>query len=229
MGNSPFAPRSFLHISRLCSEPWKAGPYEPSLPPKSSCPLTSSCPVGGTSWRFECGRGRKVWIFIPPAFSWLGLIRAASVSLCDSNLPQTAPLHGANSEPSGNIIFLLWLCWVFVATCRLSLVAVSRCYSSYRARSSLCNGFSCCRAQALECAWASVDVVNRFSCPVAYGVFQTREWTHVPHTGRQVLNQWTTREVLVTSSSLQVVMASQVASPWVPWHPCYFLEPWPPL
>ena len=125
--------------------------------------------------------------------------------------------------------FFFWLCWAFVATCRLSLVAVSRCYSSYRARSSLCNGFSCCKAQALACARDSVDVVNRFSCPVAYRIFQTRDWTHVPCIGRQILNQWTPREALVAPSSLQVVMASQVAGPWVPWHPCYFLEPWPPL
>ena len=106
MGNSPFAPRSFLHISRLRSEPWKTDSYEPCLSPRSSCALTSSWPVGVTCWEFEGGRGRKVRIFIPPAFSWLGLIRAASVSLCDFDLPQTAPLHGANSEPSSGNIFL---------------------------------------------------------------------------------------------------------------------------
>ena len=45
-----------------------------------------------------------------------------------------------------------WLCWVFVAACGLSLVAVSRGYSLLAARGlSYCSGFSCYRAQALEC------------------------------------------------------------------------------
>ena len=45
------------------------------------------------------------------------------------------------------ILFIyFWLHWVFVAACRLSLVAVSRGYSLLQ---SHCGGLSCCRARAL--------------------------------------------------------------------------------
>ena len=48
--------------------------------------------------------------------------------------------------------FFFWLCWVFVATCRLSLVAASGGYSLVEvSRASHCDGFSCCRAQAPGC------------------------------------------------------------------------------
>ena len=51
------------------------------------------------------------------------------------------------------IIYLIscWLCWVFVAASRLSLVVVS-CGATLccGARASHCGGFSCCGAQALE-------------------------------------------------------------------------------
>ena len=48
--------------------------------------------------------------------------------------------------------FLFWLCWVFVATCGLSLVAASGGYSLVEvSRASHCDGFSCCRAQAPGC------------------------------------------------------------------------------
>ena len=46
--------------------------------------------------------------------------------------------------------FLLyfWLHWVFVASCRLSLIVASRGHSAV-AMCRLLTGFSCCRAQAL--------------------------------------------------------------------------------
>ena len=45
--------------------------------------------------------------------------------------------------------------WVFVAACKLSLVAAAGdCCSSCGAWTSYCSGFSCCRAWALG-AWAS--------------------------------------------------------------------------
>ena len=43
-------------------------------------------------------------------------------------------------------IYLFWLCWVFVATRGLSLVAASRGDSSCCARASHCDDFYCCRA-----------------------------------------------------------------------------------
>ena len=55
-----------------------------------------------------------------------------------------------------------WLCWVFVAVRRLSLVAVSGATLCCSEQSSHCGAFSCCRAQALG-AWASVVVACRLS------------------------------------------------------------------
>ena len=47
------------------------------------------------------------------------------------------------------IYFIFWLWWVFVAMHRLSLVTVSRCYSSCDVQASHCGGFFYIRAQAL--------------------------------------------------------------------------------
>ena len=58
------------------------------------------------------------------------------------------------------IYFLL--CWVFVAARGLSLVAMSRGYSSLRCAGSRHGGFSSCASRALECrlsscgSWASL-------------------------------------------------------------------------
>ena len=52
-----------------------------------------------------------------------------------------------------------WLCWVFTAVRRLSLVAESRDYSSLRCTCFHCGGFSCCGARALG-ARASVVVAR---------------------------------------------------------------------
>ena len=48
-----------------------------------------------------------------------------------------------------------WLCWVFVAAHRLSLVVVSGGYSSFWCMGSRCSGFSSCGLQALECRLSS--------------------------------------------------------------------------
>ena len=41
----------------------------------------------------------------------------------------------------------------------------------------------------------SVVVAHRLSCSVARGIFWTRDRTHVPCTGKQIPNRWTTRGV----------------------------------
>ena len=51
----------------------------------------------------------------------------------------------------------------------------------------------CGRIQALRC-WASVVVVNGFSCPTACGIFPVRGSNPSPHICRWSLNHWTTRE-----------------------------------
>ena len=70
------------------------------------------------------------------------------------------------------LFIFLWLPWVFVAACRLSLVAASRGYSSLQ-----CSGFSLwwllccgCTARALG-AQASVVVAHGLSCSAVRGIF----------------------------------------------------------
>ena len=58
----------------------------------------------------------------------------------------------------------------------------------------LCRGFSCCGLQALS---TSVAVARGSVAPRRVESPHTRDWTHVPCIGRQILNHWTTREVPV--------------------------------
>ena len=68
------------------------------------------------------------------------------------------------------IIYLfIWLCWFFVAVHGLSLVAVSRDYSSCDACAGHCSGFSCFRAQALG-ARVSIVVAHWLSCFLSCGI-----------------------------------------------------------
>ena len=80
--------------------------------------------------------------------------------------------------------FLFWLCWVFTALCEFSLVTVSRGYS------------------LLWCASFPLGVVSLLSewCMDLVALWhmessQTRDRTHVPCIGRQILIHCTTREV----------------------------------
>ena len=86
-------------------------------------------------------------------------------------------LNAGNCEQGSNFLINLftlfiyfWLCWVFVAACGLSLVAVSRGYSSLRcvgfslrwllllcSTGSRCTGVSSCGSQALERRLSSCD------------------------------------------------------------------------
>ena len=55
-------------------------------------------------------------------------------------------------------------------------------------------GFSCCRALALELS--SLIVVCWLGCSEAFDLNSpTRDWTHVLCSGRWILNHWTVREV----------------------------------
>ena len=77
------------------------------------------------------------------------------------------------------------LCWVFVAACGHSLVAV------YGEHSLPLLG-----AQALSSAWASGVVVQGLRCPPACGIFPDQGLNLCPCIGRWNPNHWTTREVL---------------------------------
>ena len=65
-----------------------------------------------------------------------------------------------------------------------------------------CGDFSCCGAQALECA-GSVVGAHGLNYPEAGESSQTRDRTRVPCIGRQILNQWTTREVPLSTGDLE--------------------------
>ena len=107
-----------------------------------------------------------------------------------------------------------WLYQVFVAVCRLSLVAASRGYSLLWctdfslqwllllwSMGSRRMGFSSCGMQAQQ-LWltGSRAQVQQLWCmglvaPRHVGSSQTRDQTHVPCIGRQILNHCATREV----------------------------------
>ena len=73
--------------------------------------------------------------------------------------------------------FNFWLCWVFVAACGLSQVVVSRGYSLLAARGlSYCSGFSCDRAQALEC----VGFCSCSSQALECGLSSCGAWASLP-------------------------------------------------
>ena len=101
------------------------------------------------------------------------------------------------------IVFIyFWLCWVFIAACRLSLVVAGRGYSSLWFAGFLLwwllmlqrwalghVGFSSCSA------WAQQLWLMGLVAPQHVGSFHTRERTHVFCTDRWILNHCTTSKV----------------------------------
>ena len=112
------------------------------------------------------------------------------------------------------ILFIyFWLRWVFIAACRLSLVAVSGGYSSLqcagfslwwllllRSMGSRLAGFSSCGAWAQQ-LWLTGSRVQaqQLWCTGLVALQQVgsswiRAQTHVPCVGRRILNHCATRE-----------------------------------
>ena len=72
---------------------------------------------------------------------------------------------------------------------------------------------SLCRTQAPEHA-GSIVVAHRLSCPSMWDLSSpTRDWTHVPCIGRQILNHWTTRQVLDGCPLTNSIYPKSVPSP----------------
>ena len=107
-----------------------------------------------------------------------------------------------------NTSLFFWLCWVFVAVCRLSLAAVnggyslvvvSRSYSSCRVRASHRGGFSWCLL--LQSTGSRVCGLNSYVWCMGslasqhVGSTSTSDQIHVTCIGRQILNHWPTRKV----------------------------------
>ena len=99
------------------------------------------------------------------------------------------------------LLIYFWLCQVFVAARRLSLVAASGGYSSLwcagfslqwllllHSTGSRCTAFSSCGTQAQQ-LWHTGLVAPRH-----VGSSRTRARTRVPCIGRRILNHCTTRE-----------------------------------
>ena len=112
-----------------------------------------------------------------------------------------------------NLFIQFWLCWVFIAACRLSLVEASRGYSSmrcagfslrwlllWRSAGSRCAGFSSCGTRARQLwfvgsrAQAQQLWCTGLAAPWHVGSSQTRALTRVPCVGRRIPNHCATRE-----------------------------------
>ena len=63
-----------------------------------------------------------------------------------------------------NLFIYFWLCWVFVAARRLSLIAASGVTLGFVAWASHGGGFSCCRAWALGMRASVVVACGLSSC-----------------------------------------------------------------
>ena len=103
-------------------------------------------------------------------------------------------VHHLKVSPFFFFPFYFWLCWVFAAA--RGPIAESRLLSSCGAQAALCAGFSGLwspgsRVQGLLESW-----LTGLAAPRHVESFQTRDWTHVPCTGRQIPKHWTTKEVL---------------------------------
>ena len=112
------------------------------------------------------------------------------------------------------LIYFFWLCWVFTAVHGLSLVAVSRGYSSLRcagfslrwllllhSKGSRHVGFSSCSMQAQQ-LWLTGSRAQAqqlwhtgLAAPRHVGSSRTRARTRIPCTGRWILNHCANREV----------------------------------
>jgi len=111
------------------------------------------------------------------------------------------------SKDGASFFFFFWLLWVFIAACRLSLVATSGEFiSSCSARACHRDGLSCWRAQILgQVGFSSCGpgLDHRLSncglqslvAPQHVESSWTRDQTHVLCIGRRILNHWITREV----------------------------------
>ena len=82
-----------------------------------------------------------------------------------------------------------WRHWVFAAGCGLSPVSKS----GGNSLDAVC-GLSSCSIWALEHT-GPVIVATGFTAPQNLKSPQTRDWTRVPCTGRQIPNHWTTRQL----------------------------------
>ena len=99
---------------------------------------------------------------------------------------------------------LLWLYFGFICIYLFLVMLGLRCCMW----AACCAGFSCCESQAAHVR-AHQLLRAQAQCGhtglVALWFMEsshTRDWTHVPHIGRKILNHWTTGEILGWPKSL---------------------------
>ena len=109
-------------------------------------------------------------------------------------------IGGWSESPAYLFIFktyLFWLCQVFVAAHRLSLIAWAGATLACGVQASRCSSFSCCRTHALG-VWAQWLWCMGLVAPWHVESSWTRDQTHVPCFGRWILIQCAGREVLAS-------------------------------
>ena len=89
----------------------------------------------------------------------------------------------------------------------------ARVFSSYKAWTSHCYGFSCRGAQPLG-MWASVVTAHGLSCPQHVGTSQIRVQTCDPCIGRWILNHWTIKEVPLQVSLMKTITIAHLINMW---------------
>ena len=139
-----------------------------------------------------CIRWPKYWSFsfnISPLNEYSGLIslRMDWLDLLAVQWTLKSLLQPHSSKASKKHFYwftYLWLCWVVIVACRLSLFALSRTGGgelwvdgNALLRSPHCGGFSCCSARALG-SWASVVAHGQVGAPWHAESSQSRNQTH---------------------------------------------------
>ena len=96
--------------------------------------------------------------------AWWAMVYGIAESDAIEHLSVYARAHArTHTHTHTHTLFIyFWLCWVFIATRGLSLVAASGVYLHCGARASHSHDFSCFRAQALG-TWASAVAAHRIS------------------------------------------------------------------
>ena len=103
-----------------------------------------------------------------------------------------SPWPTSGQQPHAKLLFWInwfyfWLCSVFVAACKPSLVAVSGDHSLV----VMCRLLAVVVSPAVEHGLhtpASVVVAHGFSCPTAWGIFPDQGLNRSPCIGRRILN-----------------------------------------
>ena len=128
---------------------------------------------------------------------------------CDSStVPYLGPREVTEPSflfPSVKSSFLLWGCagssWLSQAFSNFG----SGAFSALRSWASHCGGFYCHEACALGVRAQELRSPGLVA-PRHGGSFWSRDWTHIPCFGRQILNYWTTKSLPLISSLISLTI-----------------------